>query len=658
MLTLGNKEIDRDPILLPDRTNERLQTSDFRFQTSDFRFQIPDFLQINTPKIFPQYLFHDAAPVHPSACNRIGSSDEVALLMTMAITILATQPFRTCLDDDVSFAARTKSWPMHNYSLLVVVLFITVVLLGNLQLSTSYLNKSRSSNQRNNIIRSSINIMTSRDQKRMKTTTTSSSSNEVVHCKEESLSPEDELASSKELELTYVEFYAGLGGWTMALEDAVGRLCQEQQKQDGEETPFLLRLRRLAAFDHSDICRSVFEYNFGDHNGKRKGGKKCCNSMPIERLTLKEMESWNSMIYVMSPPCQPHTRQHSNQQEDINDPRSTSFLHLVDLLSKMKQATLPKLIILENVVGFESSASCTKWREMLSLRNYHVGHFHLTPTQVHVPNDRPRYYCIAILQQQAENNDDDSGKKDAKTNVSLLDEIPSLYSYLRSENQVNSTSPILQTSVEELGITNKASSDQTTDQMMKPISSFLDQDQDSKLRESLQIPDKVINSSASWCFDIVTPNDSRSACFTSSYGKFIKGTGSILYEYDNGDHDSSSGNNEEQSPKTNPITFLLPPEERSYQSDWAKDINGKKLRYFSGTELARLFGFTTTSSSTLTTTSTTAATTTNLSQKTKFSFPPNTTVKQQWKLIGNSLNVQLSSKLVELGLRILLQRRA
>ena len=34
---------------------------------------------------------------------------------------------------------------------------------------------------------------------------------------------------------------------------------------------------------------------------------------------------------------------------------------------------------------------------MLKSRNYSVNHLHLNPTQVLIPNDRPRYYCIAIL---------------------------------------------------------------------------------------------------------------------------------------------------------------------------------------------------------------------------------------------------------------------
>ena len=55
----------------------------------------------------------------------------------------------------------------------------------------------------------------------------------------------------------------------------------------------------------------------------------------------------------MSPPCQPHTRQHANQQQEKDDPRSKSFLHLCGLLGEMEEDALPSLILLENVVGFE-----------------------------------------------------------------------------------------------------------------------------------------------------------------------------------------------------------------------------------------------------------------------------------------------------------------
>ena len=102
------------------------------------------------------------------------------------------------------------------------------------------------------------------------------------------------------------------------------------------------------------------------------------------------------------------------------------------------------------------------------------------------------------------------------------------------------------------------------------------------------------------------------SCFTQSYGRYIKGTGSILYDDDNF------------------RSQLLRPEEREFQENWTDSYDVTKLRYFSGTELARIFGF-----------------------SDDFSFPPDCTTKQQWKLIGNSLNVHVAAKLVELGLRLL-----
>jgi len=70
---------------------------------------------------------------------------------------------------------------------------------------------------------------------------------------------------------------------------------------------------------------------------------------------------------------------------------------------------------------------------------------------------------------------------------------------------------------------------------------------------------------------------------------------------------------------------------RQFDDTWANGLNLRKhLRYFSGIELAHLFGF-----------------------SNDFCFPSSISLKQQWKLIGNSLNVRVAARLTELGLRIL-----
>lgn len=227
---------------------------------------------------------------------------------------------------------------------------------------------------------------------------------------------------------------------------------------------------------------------------------------------------------------------------------------------------------------------------MLKKRNYKVGHFHLNPTQVGVPNDRPRYFGVASLEE---------GRNDAP-----------LSRYLNVEMNEQSP-PRIQTSMPELGV---VAPENVTN--LPRISQFLDHDSSNRL----QIPDKLLNSSAAWCFDIVTPEDRRSACFTQSYGKFIRGTGSVLWQstIDSDDTEACSR------------FALVPPEEREFNPDWSKGLDlTKQLRHFSGMEVARLMGF----------------------DDTVFSFPPDCSLKQQWKLLGNSLNVKVAAAIVELGLR-------
>lgn len=185
----------------------------------------------------------------------------------------------------------------------------------------------------------------------------------VKHCALSSLSQQEKKT------LTYVEFYSGVGGWTMALHEAL----HHGERHNIANSPISsLGFQRLAALDHSDLCHSVLQYNFPSSDAtqtgisKKKHRKESANHKPmeyqnqsnekpqsIERLSLKQVEEWSASIFVMSPPCQPHTRQHSNQEKDLDDPRSKSFLHLCDLMQQMDESTLPRIVLMENVVGFE-----------------------------------------------------------------------------------------------------------------------------------------------------------------------------------------------------------------------------------------------------------------------------------------------------------------
>ena len=193
----------------------------------------------------------------------------------------------------------------------------------------------------------------------------------------------------------YIEFYAGIGGWAMALRQAVQRAFPANE----------VNLKCCAALDHSDLCAAVYQHNFAKKNDHKKA-----KPLRIETLTVAQLAAWNANLWMMSPPCQPHTRQHNNQHADLHDKRSQSFLHICRLLAHSvwddvncvsQQKRRPTWILLENVVGFERSQSCSIWLQSLDKAGYAYQQFHLQPTQVGLPNDRPRYYCVAVFAKSA-----------------------------------------------------------------------------------------------------------------------------------------------------------------------------------------------------------------------------------------------------------------
>ena len=157
--------------------------------------------------------------------------------------------------------------------------------------------------------------------------------------------------------LSYLEFYCGIGGWGYALEhacqsiididapthhDVVPAVKKPKIAIQDVDTDLQIRAQLLAAYDHSDLCNSVFRQNHLNHllvdtddksdeyyNGdgskehKNKKSKKKKKKMiqqykpcqrPIERLTQSELENHAATVWCMSPPCQPHTRQVSYRE--------------------------------------------------------------------------------------------------------------------------------------------------------------------------------------------------------------------------------------------------------------------------------------------------------------------------------------------------------
>jgi tRNA (cytosine38-C5)-methyltransferase len=93
---------------------------------------------------------------------------------------------------------------------------------------------------------------------------------------------------------------------------------------------------------------------------------------------------------------------------------------------------------------------------------------------------------------------------------------------------------------------------------------------------------------------------------------------------------------------------LALPEERSYDESWSNDINWEYMRYLSGTEIARLMGFPVSEPAAEVNQSTPSEDDVEIRE---FSFPSTCTMKQQWKLLGNSLNVRVAATIAEIGIQ-------
>ena len=432
--------------------------------------------------------------------------------------------------------------------------------------------------------------------------------------------------------IKYLEFYSGIGGWSYALHDALHNIIRSRDDDNTDCNNFSndiedsigyigdvkVRLERIAAFDHSDAANVVLKYNDELNQDYLHINKNDAKAVSIERLTIKQLKSPNykADIWAMSPPCQPYTRNNALQKDD-SDPRSKSFLHLCNLLTQLDFNDRPKIIFLENVVGFEKSNGCRIFRKALAECGYMARHFHLDPTQVGLPNHRPRYFSIATTKSFNQGHAQVNNFQSPENALSSL-ETPTIETCLPLQKSYK---------VEDI----------------PPICSFLDISdfhskpcpilKDKTRIETLRIPAKVLNSNASWCFDVVTPKSKRTACFTHGYGQFVRGTGSVLL---------TGKVTIEQMKKLE----LVDPTEREFDSNWKEGLCLENLRYFSGTEIARLFGFP--AKEGLKEESTYAG------SKYEFKFPPTTTLKKQWQLLGNSLNVKVASNLCELGLSLLI----
>ncbi|CAI8592528.1 unnamed protein product [Vicia faba] len=256
-----------------------------------------------------------------------------------------------------------------------------------------------------------------------------------------------------------LEFYNGIGGIRYSLMKAQ------------------VEAQVIEAFEINNIANDVYQHNFSHRPYQGN----------IQSLTAADLDKYGAHASLLSPPCQPYTRQ--GLQKDTGDARAFSFLQILELIPFLLWP--PSMLFVENVFGFETSDTHAKLIEIMEKTNFITQEFILSPLQFGVPYSRPCYFCLAkrkpssfgneFLSRQLIHNDTNVEPEASATGVS---------------NDIYRTS----------GEDNEDEYDSLDKYYIHP------------------------SLSEKWgsAMDVIYPNSKRCCYFTKSYYRYVKGTGSLL----------------------------------------------------------------------------------------------------------------------------------
>lgn len=438
-----------------------------------------------------------------------------------------------------------------------------------------------------------------------------------------------------------LEFYSGIGGMRFSL------------KQSG------IHATIVEAFDINNIANEVYKHNFGHSPCQRN----------IQSLTAAQLDKLKANAWLLSPPCQPYTRQ--GLQKDAEDARAYSFLKIIELIPSMLYP--PTMLFVENVVGFESSITHNQLLELLGKTGFVTQEFILSPLQFGVPYSRPRYFCLAKkmplsfpkpelngelvlnfrpLITETEDTLTDSHvslnaingnevELDGHTLCRPIKDFLELHSFgnngcsciemdssrdfcenmadveVDNELKDDCTKQVFNEIGEKeiLVHSSKFCSSEdyddngTTAENDSHMSCSLKENSRSSKWDQYRIPVSLIER---WgdAMDIVFPDSTRCCCFTKSYSRYVKGTGSFLATAKVNDNLSNL-----QS-KTN--------DGRQGEKIKSSLLGELDLRYFTPREVSNLHSF-----------------------PAEFGFPDHVSLRQRYALLGNSLSVAVVAPLLK-----------
>lgn len=244
-----------------------------------------------------------------------------------------------------------------------------------------------------------------------------------------------------------LELYSGIGGMHFGL------------KESG------IHGEVVASVDINQTANSVYAQNFKN---------TLLLNRNIQSLTSKYINSLNIDTILMSPPCQPFTR--NGLQLDVNDARVFSFMHIISILPELNVNN----ILMENVKGFETSNMRDVFINKLNECHFQYQEFLLSPTQFGIPNSRCRYYCLT-----------------KKLPHKFRFECGPLMEYYPIKRDI--------------------------DAQIYALSTIVDEEENLE-RYRLSDADLLKRATA---LDICFKSSRRSCCFTKSYGRYVTGTGSV-----------------------------------------------------------------------------------------------------------------------------------
>ena len=129
----------------------------------------------------------------------------------------------------------------------------------------------------------------------------------------------------------------------------------------------------------------AYSHNLGAH--------ATMSSIDLCSLRVEQLRALRANMWLLSPPCQPYSRQ--GLQLGGADKRAGALAHMIGVLEHCAADVLPLYLLLENVVGFESSGMRQQLYRVLVGRGYAVRELWASPAQFGVPNQRTRYFLLA-----------------------------------------------------------------------------------------------------------------------------------------------------------------------------------------------------------------------------------------------------------------------